>query len=108
MVAAAEPAVAVGRLKQRLDLRGAQVGDDVALVALGRDRGHSGDRGGVLGVAQCREPVERVDRRKSRVAGSGAVAPLCFEVGEERADQWGVEVVEVQLERLLAGLLLGE
>jgi hypothetical protein len=49
-----------------------------------------------------------VDRRQAVVAGAGAVAPFCFEVVEERADQRRVEIVEVQLARLLAGPLGGE
>ena len=63
---------------------------------------------GVLGVLERREPVEGVDRPEAGVAGSRAVAPVFFEVLEERADQRRVEIVDVQLERLLAGLLLGE
>ena len=63
---------------------------------------------GVLGVLQRREPVEGVDRSEPGVAGSRAVAPVVFEVVEERADQRRVEIVEVQLERLLAGLLVRE
>ena len=31
-----------------------------------------------------------------------------FQVGEERADQRRVQIVDVQLERLFAGLLVGE
>jgi hypothetical protein len=77
-------------------------------VALGRDRHHSRDRVRVLGMSERSEAVERVDRPEARVARSGTVAPLLFDVGEERADQRCVEVVEVQLERLLAGLTLGE
>ena len=34
--------------------------------------------------------------------------PFGFEVGEERADQRRVEVVDVQLERLFTGLLMRE
>jgi hypothetical protein len=41
-------------------------------------------------------------------SGSGAVSALLFEVVEERVDQRRVEVVDVQLEGLLAGLLVRE
>ena len=57
---------------------------------------------------ECSESVEGVDRSEPGVAGAGTVAPVVFEVGEERADQRRVEIVEVQLERLLAGLLARE
>jgi hypothetical protein len=52
--------------------------------------------------------VEGVDRSEPGVAGSGTVAPVVFEMGQERADQRRVEIIDVQLERLLAGLLAGE
>jgi len=77
-------------------------------VALGRDRHHPRDRVRVLGMSERSEAVERVDRPEPRVAGPGTVAPIFFEVVEERADQRRVEIVDVQLERLLAGLSLGE
>ena len=59
------------------------------------------------GMFERREPVEGVDRPEAGVAGPGAVAAVLFEVGEERADQRRVKIVDVQLERLLAGLLVG-
>jgi hypothetical protein len=62
----------------------------------------------VLGVFQRGEAVERVDGAEPRVTGPGAVAPVLFEMGEERADQRRVEIVEVQLIWLLAGLLVRE
>jgi hypothetical protein len=73
-------------------------------VAFGRDRHDPRDRVRVLGVLKCGETVERVDRAEAGVAGAGTVAAVAFEVGKERADQRCVEVVDVQLERLLAGL----
>ena len=107
VVATAEPGGRVGRGQQRLDLVEVEVGDGVALMAFGRDRHHPGDRVGVLGMSERGEPVERVDRPEPGVAGPGAVAAFLFEMGEERADQRRVEIVDVQLERLLAGLLAG-
>src|SRR5664279_743395 len=71
-------------------------------------RHHPRDRVGVLGMSEGGEAVERVDRPESCVAGPGAVAAFLFEVGEERADQRRVEIVDVQLERWLAGLSLRE
>jgi len=70
-----------------------EIGDGVALVALGRDRHHPRDRVRVLGMFERSEPVERVDRPKAGVARPGTVAPCLFEVGEERADQPRVEIV---------------
>jgi hypothetical protein len=61
----------------------------------------------VLGVAQGREPEQRVDRGQPRVAALGAVAPVAFEVVQERADSCGIEVAELQLRRGLPGAVLG-
>ena len=108
MVAPTQPGAAVGRGEQRLDLVEVEVGEARSLVAFEGDRDHPADRVKVLGVAQGGVLVERVDRRQPGVAGAGAVAAVCLEVVEERADQLRVEVVDVQLARLLAGLLGGE
>jgi hypothetical protein len=62
----------------------------------------------MLGMSERSEAVERVDRPESRVAGPGTVASIVFEMFEERADQRRVEIVDVQLEWLLAGLLVRE
>jgi hypothetical protein len=76
--------------------------------AFGRDLDHAGDRRGVLGVTQRGVAVERVDRGESRVAGLAAVAAVLLKVVEERSDQRRVEITEIQLARLVAGLLLSE
>jgi len=62
----------------------------------------------VFGVVERREAQQRADRREACVARAGAVAPLALDVLEEGTDQWRVEVVELQLTGLLAGLLLRE
>jgi hypothetical protein len=49
-----------------------------------------------------------VDRGESRVAGLAAVAAVLLKVVEERSDQRRVEITEIQLARLVAGLLLSE
>jgi len=49
----------------------------------------------MLGVSERGVPVEAVDCREAVVACPGALASLLFEVGEERADQRRVEVVDV-------------
>ena len=103
VVAAAVPAGAVWRGEQRFDLGGVEVVDGVALVALGGDREHPTDRVQLLGVFERHELVERVDRRQAVVAGPWAVVTLLFEVGEERADQRRVEVVDVEIAGVLAG-----
>jgi len=108
VVAAAEPGAAVRGGEQRFDLLEVEVADGVALVAFGRDCHHSGDRVRVLGMLQGHVPVERVDRPEPGVAGADMVAAILFEMVEERADQQRVEIVDIQLKRLLAGLVLRE
>jgi hypothetical protein len=95
VVAAAGPAVAVGRGEQRVDLFVAQVRDDGLLAAFGWVREDARDRVGVLGVPECGVVKQRADRGQSRVARGGAVGALVLEVIEERADQVGVEMLEV-------------
>jgi hypothetical protein len=108
VVAAAGPAVPVGGGEQGAGLGAVQERHDGPVEALGRDGEHPGDEGGVLGMAQGREPEQRVNGRQARVAALGAVAPVAFEVVQERADGGGVEVVELQLRRGLPGAVLGE
>jgi hypothetical protein len=49
-----------------------------------------------------------VDRREAVVAGAHPVAALGFQVGQERRDQRGVQVGEVQLGRRGVGVAGGE
>jgi len=51
----------------------------------------------VLGVGQGGVAVHGVDGRQTGVAGPGAVVPLGLEMVEERADDSGVEVGEVEV-----------
>ncbi len=51
---------------------------------------------------------QRADRGQAGVAGADAVVALVLEMVEERANQRRVEIVEVELAGLLAGLLLSE
>jgi hypothetical protein len=108
VIAASEPAGLVRRGEERVDLGFGEVGNVVAFVAFGWDLDHPCDRREMFGVAQRGVAVKRVDRREPGVAGSGTVAAVVFEVVQERADQRRVEVGEVQLAWLIAGLLLGE
>jgi hypothetical protein len=61
----------------------------------------------VLWVTVGGETEERVDSSQSGVPGGGGVAPLGLEVVQEAADELGVEVSEVQLGGVLAGLVPG-
>jgi hypothetical protein len=96
VVAAAVPRRGVRCGEQGLDLAGGEVGDGRAGVLLRGDREDPGDRRSVLGVAQGGELEDRPDRGQSRVARPGGVAPLLLEVGEEAADQPGVEGGDVE------------
>ena len=108
VVAAAGPGGLVARRGQRIDLVAGEVGDQVALEPLGRDRQHPLDGGGVLGVAQRGPGEQGPDRGEPVVAGPGAVAAVLFEVVQERGDQRGVQVGDVELAGVLAGAVGGE
>jgi hypothetical protein len=49
-----------------------------------------------------------VDRREPGVAGACAVAPVVLEMGQERRDELGVQVGQVQPARRGPGALLRE
>jgi hypothetical protein len=66
------------------------------------------DVGGVFGVAQRGEPEQGVDRGQAGVAGPRGVAPVVFEVVQERGDQRGVQVGDVEPGDLVSGLCRGE
>ena len=59
---------------------------------------------GVFWVVQGGVAEHRVDRGEAPVAGSHRVVPVAFEVFEERHDQSGVEVGDVEGGGRLAGL----
>ena len=64
----------------------------------------SGDECSVFGLAVGGEAVERPDGGKPSVSAADTVVALVFEVLQERADELGVEVGEVELARLFPGL----
>ena len=51
---------------------------------------------------------QRMDRGQARIAGADAVVAVVFEVVEERADQWRVEVGDRQPRRWGAGTVFSE
>jgi hypothetical protein len=65
-------------------------------VLLRGDREDPGDRPGVLGVAQGGELEERPDRGQPGVPGACRVATAGFQVGEEAADEPGVDGGDVE------------
>ena len=97
VVAAAVPGLPVGGGEQGVDLVRGEVADDGPLAAPGRDGQDLADHGGVLGGPRGGVPEQRVDRGQAGVAGGAAVAPLVFQVLQERADQGGVQVGEAEL-----------
>ncbi len=98
----------VGGGQQRLGFGVGEEGDDRLVGPLGRDGQDAFDVGGVLGVAQRRVGEQGVDRGQPGVACGDAVAALVLEVVEERGDHRRVELGELELRWLGAGLLLSE
>ena len=98
VVASPGPGAAVGRRQQRGDLFLGEVGDQGPVEAFGWDRQHPLDDRGVLRVAQRGVAEQRVNGRQPGVAGPDAVAAVGFQMVEERADQWCVQVGDVQAE----------
>ena len=107
MVAAAVPRPGVRGGEQGRGLVGGEVGDGSPAVLLRGDREDPGDRPGVLGVAQGGELEERPDRGQPGVPGPGRVAAAGFQVGEEAADQPGVDGGDIDRGRSGACFLQG-
>src|SRR4051794_29747373 len=97
MVTAAGPGGAVGGIEERVEFWFGEERDERTVVALGRDREHSLDQRGLLGVAQRAVAKQRADRGQPQVAGAGTAATRCLEMIEERADHGGVEILEREL-----------
>ncbi len=62
----------------------------------------------MLGMVQGEVTEQRVDRGEPVVAGGGPVVPVTLEVVQERGDQRGVELGDVQPARRCAGASRGE
>jgi hypothetical protein len=82
--------------EQGLGLRTGEERDDRLVSPLGRDRQDPGDVGSVLGMAQRREAEQGVDRGQPGVTAADGVAPIVFEVVQERADHRRVQVSDVE------------
>src|SRR5215468_5777109 len=80
----------------------------LSVEALGRDGENALDKAGMIGMAKCGESEQRTDHSKPGVAGACAILPLVLEAVEEGTDQWGVEIVDIQLRWLLAFLGCGK
>jgi hypothetical protein len=72
-------------------------GDDGPVGSFRGDGQDALDVGGVLWVVQRGELEQGVDRGQAGVAGPRGVAPVAFEVVQERGDQRGVQVGDVEL-----------
>jgi hypothetical protein len=96
VVAAAVPGPGVRGGEQGRGFVGGEIGDGTPAVLLRGDREDPGDRPGVLGVAEGGELEERPDRGQAGVPGACRVAAVLLQVGEEAADQPGVEGGDVE------------
>jgi hypothetical protein len=107
VVASPDPPVAVGGGEESVNFDAIEVAHLEAVGPFGWDGEHPVDHLGVFGMVERGIAEQRVDRGETGVAGGDAVAPLLFEVVEEPADHVGVEVVEIEGGRRLAGALVG-
>src|SRR3979409_945929 len=95
-MAAREAHGPIGRGKDRLDLGARQEMHLTLVVALARYREDALDKGAVSRLLEGHETEEGADGRQAQVARPDAGAALRFEIGQERADEWRIQIVERQ------------
>ena len=66
------------------------------------------DRLGVFRMPRGGVAEERLDRGEAGVAGGHAIASLGFQMGEERRNQRGVDVTDVEPGGRCTGAVVGE
>src|SRR5512134_1745422 len=88
--------------EKRVDFRLRQEGHEPSFEALRRNGENALDDGGTLGVPKCCVSEQGTDGSKPRIAGAHAVLSLLFQMIEKGADQGGIEIVDIELARLLA------
>jgi hypothetical protein len=96
------PSRPLGDGKQCVQFWFSQERNESSVEALGRNGEHTLDYAGVLGMAKRGVAEQRADRSQSSITGAHSILPLVLEVVEEGANQWGVEVVDLQLRGLRA------
>ncbi len=100
MIAPASPRAPVGSREERVDFGVGEEGHEPPLEAFRRNRQHARDRGGVLRMANGRKAKQRADGGEPRVARANAIPVLVFTMIEERTDQRGVELRDIQVRGL--------
>jgi len=94
VVAAAEPRRPVGRGKDRFDLDAREEMHFTLIVSLARYREHALDEGTVSRLFEGYKPEEEADGSQAQVACRDAGAALRLEIGQERADERRVQLIE--------------
>ncbi len=108
VVPATGPGAPVGDGKERVAFGVGQPGDDRGAGAARLDGQHPLDDSCVVRCPQGGVAEQRADRGQPGVAGPRAVAAAGLEPAQERSDQIGVELADVQPPRRGTGRLLGE
>jgi hypothetical protein len=101
VVAAAEPRRPIGSGEDGLDLGARQEVHLSLVVALARDREHALDEGAVRRLLERREPEEGADGGQAHVACPDAGTAPRLQIGQERADERRIQIVECQGRRRL-------
>jgi len=104
LVASAFPTGRVWSVEECLGFVVGEERDDGFVEPFLGDSEHTGDGRGVFGMAQGGVAEQRSDGGKAGVAGPGRVPALHFQMGQERGDRRGVEVIEAERARRLAGV----
>ena len=108
VVAPPGPGVAIRRCEQSFAFLVVEIIDKVTINALRRDCQHTGEAGGMFGMAKGRVTEQAVNPAESGVSGPGAIAAVLLQVVQEVCDVRGIEVVPLQRRRRHLVLVGGE
>jgi hypothetical protein len=96
VIAPSEPDCAIGRGKYRLDLGARQEVHLPLVVPLVRYRQNPLDQSAMDWLLKSYETEEGANGGKAQIAGPDAGAALGLEIGQERANEGGLQIFEFQ------------
>jgi hypothetical protein len=105
-IAVAAPPIRRWCVEDRLDLSFREKPEQRLIEPLHRDREYALDARQGGRIFECREVHERSDRRQARIATANGVLAIPLKVIEEGEDERRIDVLQIEVFRRLAGVLM--